>query len=345
MSEALKTNNESISSPGPETEHPTFQDRRAGICVSEEEARQIGEIPPRDFETIKKQAEEWLRNRQAEGSIIPLGEVTIDQIIEANREFFFDVQKRRAFIAKTYPELLDDQGVSQSKRPESVPESIFEEFSQGELLCLHMLLSINKDSVEDGVQYPNGTIFPKFYGDNPGAASHFLRYQESRKQNDQILDQEALASFETPPTQNIEEVREKLEQVIDMIHATTDVDRLMDEFDLSKLREKGLMPKESIISDIEIEYELQKLKVDTAIDNERHKRTQEVSEELERRISEISAEIRSLEEQINKLKGRLFSSRRDLKRLKLAVQTAGKARNESISKLGKIGRTIFPLAS
>lgn len=67
--------------------------------------------------------------------------------------------------------------------------------------------------------------------------------------------------------------------------------------------------------------------------------------ELERRISEISAEIRSLEEQINKLKGRLFSSRRDLKRLKLAVQTAGKARNESISKLGKIGRTIFPLAS
>ena len=304
-------------------------------------------MPPRDLETIKKQTEEWLKNCQAEGSIIPLGEVTIDQIIEANREFFFDVQKRRAFIAKTYPELLDDQGVSQSKRPESVPESIFEEFSQGEFLCLQMLPSVEKNSIEGGVRYPNGTIFPIFYGDNPGAASHFLRYQESRKQNDQILDQEALASFETPPNQNIEEVREKLGQVIEMIHATTDVDRLTDEFDLSKLREKGLMPKESIISDIEIEYELRKLKVDITIDDERHKQTQKVSRELTWQISKIDTEIQFFQARIDKLKGHSFLNHRQLKEVEARKKEAEARRKEAIRRLGKMntGSITYPFAS
>lgn len=225
----------------------------AKLKVNPGEAKSIGAMPEftRAGWQIQEMAKQWLNDGQASGEIRSVGTMTPEQKIEANREAFFDIQKRRAYLAELYPVLARGFNAMNKSEWDNIPDSICTEYAVGDELCRHMLPG--NEHGKGNIQYPNGMIMPDYY--NEYDATQYLLYQEARNKNNQIIDQEALEQFEAPKP-DINTAKERLNSVVATIRTITKLE------DLNKIRTGEasiIQPKIGIATDISEAYEWDKV--------------------------------------------------------------------------------------
>ena len=182
-----------------------------------DKSKKTGEMPT----VIKNdlQVDNWLAEHQASGEIVHYDDLTPEQKIEANKAHFADIQKRRAFMVQLYP-ALGKVGASEAEL-DSVPDSIKTEYAEGGILCREMLPG--HENGQGNIRYPNGIIMRDYYKKVNTAS--FLVYQEARKINDQIIDQEALEKFEAPKP-DIDTAKEQLGKIVSAIRTITNLEEL-----------------------------------------------------------------------------------------------------------------------
>lgn len=274
------------------------RDNSAKLSVSAEQAREMGKRPLENSLEIDARAERWLEEKQVSGEISYHSDLSPEQKMEANRATYAEIQKRRAFIAQLYPVLTQNREWDDEELA-TVPTSIRQEFSLGDSIAKHLIVSSEQNLLGRGdIQYPNGMFLPAYHSKND--AGCFLMYEEVSKQNDGIFDQESLASFEVPQP-DVEKAKAQLGEVVNKIRSTTDL-KTLGELNAYSLYKKGESPEIGLTTDISAAIEWDKTDAYEIIAHENLMQGFEIRSAQEHsEVEQAQAEVAEVEEELHEL--------------------------------------------